>query len=81
MTENGERPPEHPEPRRLRDRLPDTSRQRLYRLAEDYDECVIRVWTTWLIAGMEDEHRTALRQLEAARRRMDRAGRGPATPR
>ena len=53
-----------------------TARQRLYHLAEVYDRCVIRVWTTWDIAGMEDEHRTALQQLEVARRRVDRAGRG-----
>lgn len=51
-------------------------RSRLYRLAEAYDRCVIRAWTTQDVAGMEDEHRRALEDLEVARRRMDRAGRG-----
>ncbi len=76
MSENGERQAEHSEPRRPRERSPHTSRQRLYHLAEVYDRCVIRAWTTKDVPGMEDEHRAAVRELDAARQRMDRAGRG-----
>ena len=64
------------DPTRPQESPPPTPRQRLYQLAEVYDRCVIRAWTTRDVAGMEDEHRTALQQLEAARRRMNRAGRG-----
>ena len=51
-------------------------RSRLYRLAEEYDRCVIRAWTTRDVAGMEDKHRRAVEDLEVARRRLDRASRG-----
>lgn len=50
-------------------------RSQLYSLAEAYDRCVIRAWTTQDVAGMEDEHRRALADLEVARSQMDRAAR------
>ena len=58
-------------------RQPSTERrERLHALAAIYDRCVICAWTTKDVPGMEDEHRAAVRELEAARQRMDRAGRG-----
>ena len=76
MSETGERQRAHPSSSGHSSR-----RQHLYRLAELYDRCVIRAWTTRDVAGMEDEHRAALERLEVARRRMDRAGRGLPPPR
>jgi len=51
-------------------------RKRLHELAAVYDRCVIRAWITKDVPGIEDEHRAALRELDDARGRMDRAGRG-----
>lgn len=51
-------------------------RRRLYQLADVYDRAVIRAWTTRDADGMEDEHRSAVKALEVARKRLDRAGRG-----
>lgn len=53
-------------------------RRHLYQLAAIYDRCVIDVWITKHVRGREAEHSTALEQLETARRRLDRAGRGHA---